>query len=58
LLAVTIDQVRLTLISQLMCHRVRMDRKTANASDNVSIIDVIMPCWQIGKAKNNFLFSA
>jgi hypothetical protein len=54
-LAVTIDQLRLTLIPQLMCHRVRMDRKTANTSDIVSIIDVIKPCWQTGKVKKNLL---
>ena len=56
LLAVTIDQLRLTLIPQLMCQRVRMDSKSANPSDIVSIIDIIRPPRPLGIVKNYFLF--
>jgi hypothetical protein len=55
-LAASIGQLRLTLIPQLMCHRGRMDRKSANTFDIVSIIADIGPSGPFKKVKNNFLF--
>jgi hypothetical protein len=56
LLAVTIDLLRLTLIPQLMCQRVRMNSKSANPSDIVSIIDIFRPRGPLKIVKNYFLF--
>jgi hypothetical protein len=58
LLAVTIDQLRLTLIPQLMCHRVRLDHKMAYPSVIVTSLGPIVPQWPFGKVKNNFRLSA
>jgi hypothetical protein len=58
LLAVTMERLRLTLIPQLVCQRVRMVHQTANVTDIASIMDIFQPCRSFGKVKNNFLYPA